>query len=85
MNKTTLLKEVKRELKKLNNTIDSKIVHGCSYRKEARRHKDLLSTLRRIDEEKIALTRRRSRLGKSPVRRSLEQKSSSRLFSWNFV
>jgi len=86
MNKTTLVKEVNRELKKLNAAIDTKIVKGCTYGKEARRHRDLLNTLRRLDHEDVSpVLQRRSRFGKSPVRRSLNQHISRRLFSWNFA
>ncbi len=87
MNKTTLLKELNRELKKLNTVIDTKIVRGCSYEKEARRHRDLLSALQRlgVQEDTTLQIFRRSRFGKSPVRKSLNQRVSTRLFNWNFA
>lgn len=43
MSKYTLATKVSRELKKINREIDLKILRGESYRREARRHKSLLS------------------------------------------
>ena len=37
-----------KELERINNTIDYKILRGRPYKKEARRHRMLLSTLRRV-------------------------------------
>ena len=86
MNKTTLFKEVNKEIKKINNAIDSKIVKGSSYAKEAKRHRNLLATLRNIDQENAPVSvSRRSCLGKSPVRRRLNKGVTTRLFPWNFA
>lgn len=46
MSKSHFLRQaIKRELEDLNHKIDSKIVRGRSYIREARRHKYLLSQL----------------------------------------
>lgn len=83
MNKKTLFKEINKEIQVLNNKIDKKIIKGRSYEKEARRHKDLLYTLKRIHGE--GAVQKRRLLRKSPVRRSLKRGVSARVFSWNFA
>ena len=83
MNKKTLFKEINKEIKTLNNRIDKKIVKGRSYEKEARRHKDLLITLKRIHEE--SQNSRRRLIRKSPVRRSLKRGVTARILPWNFA
>jgi|GEM_PF-1890107 len=88
MSKTTLTKEIHKELEKLNDRIDRKIIQGRSYDKEAQRHRELMATLRRISEENgipIRLPKRRSRLGKSPVRRNLNRGAVARLFGLGFA
>ncbi|PJE64551.1 MAG: hypothetical protein COU90_01785 [Candidatus Ryanbacteria bacterium CG10_big_fil_rev_8_21_14_0_10_43_42] len=45
MNKITSVRLVKGELKKVNQIIDYKILHGFSYHKEAQYHKSLLNRL----------------------------------------
>ncbi len=45
MSKKILIKEMQRELKKLNTVIDLKIIKGFSYKTEAERHKFLLRQL----------------------------------------
>lgn len=40
-------KHIEREIDALNLLIDEKIMHGLSYRKEAKRHKDLIRWARR--------------------------------------
>jgi hypothetical protein len=88
MNKITLFNEINKELKKLNDRIDAKIIRGRSYEREAQRHKDLLSTLERISRESEAgsvTTKRRSLFGKSPVRRRLKQGVVSRMFNYHFA
>jgi hypothetical protein len=42
---------IRKELRKLNDKIDFNIVKGQSYDREARRHKDLVSQLRRLESE----------------------------------
>lgn len=43
MSKIKLAHNIKKEIKKLNNDIDLKIIKGLPYRAEARRHKFLTS------------------------------------------
>lgn len=43
---------IEKEIKKLNQTIDSKILSGMRYRDDARRHKDLLRQIRKIDQKR---------------------------------
>jgi len=83
MNKKTLFKEINKEIQTLNNRIDKKIVKGRSYEKEARRHKELLFTLKRIHED--SQNSRRRLMRKSPVRRSLKRGVSARVLPWNFA
>jgi hypothetical protein len=45
MSSNTFKKAIERELRKLNEEIDSKIVKGLSYMKESKRHKALLRQL----------------------------------------
>ncbi len=45
MSKYILEKNIKSELKKINDVIDLKIVRGISYRREALRHRFLLNRL----------------------------------------
>jgi len=88
MSKTALFKEINKEIKKLNNRIDSKIVRGRSYEKEARRHRELLATMQRINHDAQSskfTSRRRSRAGKSPVRRSLKRGVVARIFTRKFA
>jgi hypothetical protein len=42
---------IRRELRRINNKIDSKIVRGESYERESKRHKHLVSELRRLESE----------------------------------
>jgi len=91
MTKTMLFQKIYKEIDALNNQIDAKILKGLAYKKEARRHKDLLLTLQRIDSENIAISkkvsslRRHSKLGKSPIRRVLEQSAGTRIFGRKFA
>lgn len=48
MSKFQFEKEIEAELKRLNDSIDRKIIRGISYAKESRRHKFLLSQLRNM-------------------------------------
>ena len=51
MSKYTLIKELQKELAKLNSIIDMKIIKGLSYKKESRRHKFLISQLKSLRRE----------------------------------
>ncbi len=42
---------ISKELKKINERIDSKIVKGMSYSRESQRHHQLVSQLRRLESE----------------------------------
>lgn len=48
MSHDTLRKTIERELQKLNDEIDVKIVKGLSYVKESRRHKFMLKRLNEL-------------------------------------
>lgn len=48
MSKSQIKTAIEVELKKLNETIDMKILRGISYRQEARRHKALLAQAERL-------------------------------------
>ncbi|MBP9760254.1 MAG: hypothetical protein KBD24_02690 [Candidatus Pacebacteria bacterium] len=88
MSKHTLGKEIQRELEKLNDRIDHKIIKGLPFQNEARRHKDLLATLARINEDQPSMARVvRKSFGrvKSPVRRSLAGGAIQRLFGFKFA
>jgi hypothetical protein len=87
MSKTTLTKEIQKELEKLNDRIDRKIIKGHSYDKEARRHRELMATLRQLGVHERSSTGllRRSRVGKSPVRRNLRRGAAARLFGFGFA
>jgi tartrate dehydratase beta subunit/fumarate hydratase class I family protein len=41
---------LQREIKKLNEQIDDLILSGRAYTREARRHKDLIKKMRRIEK-----------------------------------
>ncbi len=51
MTKMTLMFRIRKELRKLNDRIDCKIVKGEAYERESRRHKDLILQLRRLESE----------------------------------
>ena len=88
MNKKTVFKEINKEIKKLNDSIDRKILKGRSYKKEARRHRELLVVMRSIsrdDRVSKIVTKRRSLSGKSPVRKSLKKGVVSRIFARKFA
>lgn len=84
MSKHALSKEIQRELAKLNDTIDRKIVRGQSFVREARRHKELLCTLRRMSDEGVraGCVRRTFVRLMSPARRSIAGGAVGRLFSF---
>lgn len=50
MSQKQLIKTVSRELNRINERIDHKIVKGISYRSDAARHKMLLAQLARAGE-----------------------------------
>jgi hypothetical protein len=50
MSKIKLAHNIKKEIKKLNNAIDLKIIKGLPYRAEARRHKFLISQFYTFEE-----------------------------------
>ena len=86
MSKATLSKEIEKELAKLNDRIDRKIIKGQSFEREARRHRELLSTLRRMHEDvPTRVARRTRRAPTSPVRRSLAGGSMRRIFGVRFA
>ena len=89
MSKTTLTKEIQKELTKLNDRIDRKIIKGQPFRDEARRHKELLATLARITVEDAAearvIRRPARRISKSPVRRSLAGGAIRRMLGFTFA
>lgn len=45
MKRSTSIRFIKNEIKKVNHLIDYKILHGVSYGREARQHKVLLQRL----------------------------------------
>jgi len=47
MSKKEYLRALNDEIQKLNSVIDTKIMHEADYRREARRHKELLRQIRR--------------------------------------
>lgn len=56
MDKQEYLKALNIEIQKLNGIIDRKIMQDSNYRREARRHKNLLAQLRR-EEAKRSVVR----------------------------
>lgn len=86
MSKATLSKEIEKELAKLNDRIDRKIIKGQSFQTEARRHRELLSTLRRMHTEvPIHTAWRARRIVRSPVRRSLAGGAIERILGVRFA
>lgn len=51
MSKINLMYVINREIKFLNSKIDRKIVRGISYEREARKHRELVHKLRRLESE----------------------------------
>jgi len=82
MSKKNITQEIHKELDKLNDRIDRKIIKGHSFAADARRHKELLATLRQleVDTDMTTRLRRPLRRVKSPVRRRLNAGVVSRLF-----
>lgn len=48
MSKYQTVKEIKKEIERLNKEIDLRIIHGLSYSILSRRHKILVNQLRRL-------------------------------------
>lgn len=55
MSKKQYHKALNDEIEKLNGIIDFKILHGADFKREARRHKRLLSQIRREEVRRSAL------------------------------
>lgn len=55
MSKHQYMKHISKELKKINEIIDFKILHGLNYKEETRKHKELLGqmTMFRGDKPKF--------------------------------
>ncbi len=51
MTKIPLMYLITKEIKKLNSQIDLKIVKGQKYDRDARRHRELVHRLRRMESE----------------------------------
>ncbi len=51
MRKMSLMFAIRKELRKLNDRIDAKIIKGETYERESKRHKDLVLQLRRLESE----------------------------------
>jgi len=86
MSKRTLISELRKELQTVNDNIDRAILRGISYKKEARRHRELLTLLHRTQEE-VALVRVSwkaffgQRAYTSPARRALLGGASRRVLT----
>jgi len=52
MSKHEYLKALNSEIQKLNTVIDTKIMHETDYKREARRHKELLRQIRREERSR---------------------------------
>ncbi len=55
MSKYQIARELRREIKKINEKIDLRIIQGLSYREESRRHKFLVSQLARLQPRRAPL------------------------------
>jgi hypothetical protein len=85
MSKRALTHEIRKELDRLNDRIDRKIVKGERFDTEARRHRELLATLHRVEADSSMgnlKMRKPLRFMKSPVRRSLNRGVFARLFTF---
>lgn len=88
MSRDTLTQEIRKELDKLNERIDKKIIKGLHFEAEAKRHKDLLAALHRAEAESRTVsfkTRKPLKYTKSPVRRSLNRGVFARLFTFQMA
>ena len=52
MSKQEYLRALNAEIQRLNQVIDYKVMHQDNYRKEARRHKELLRQIRREERRR---------------------------------
>ncbi len=52
MSKNKYIKEIERELQRLNEVIDFKILHGLAYKEETRQHRKLLDQMNGIRRQK---------------------------------
>ena len=86
MNKHTTEQAILREIATLNKKIDRAIIRGMSYRRDALRHRELLSVMRSMEPERAhaAATRHARPVRSSPVRRSLVGSVAQRMFSFRF-
>lgn len=55
MSKQQYLKALNKEIQKLNGVIDNKIMHHGNYKREARRHKELLRQIRKIEQRRKSI------------------------------
>lgn len=55
MSKQQYLRALNKEIQKLNGIIDHKIMHHDDYRRESRRHKELLQQIRREEHRQPLL------------------------------
>jgi hypothetical protein len=88
MSRNTLTHEMRKELDRLNDRIDKKIVKGQRFDADAKRHKELLAALHRIEGELSPArekTRKPLRYLKSPVRRSLSRGVFARLLTFQMA
>jgi len=84
MSRNTITREIHKELNKLNDRIDRKILKGQRFDSEARRHRELLATLNRAEldsQDSSNNYRKPLRYRRSPVRRSLRGGVIARLFT----
>ncbi len=56
MSKQQYIKALNREIQKLNGIIDHKILHHYDYKREARRHKELLRAIRKEERKNSILS-----------------------------
>lgn len=88
MSKYILGREIQKELRRLNDQIDHKIVRGLPFKTESRRHRELLATLHRMDREGVSVkpvVRYFGRRASSPVRRSLAGGALKRIFGFGLA
>jgi hypothetical protein len=51
MRRMTFMFSIRKEINKINDRIDKKIVKGETYERESRRHRELVLQLRRLESE----------------------------------
>ncbi len=56
MSKQQYIKALNKEIEKLNGIIDHKILHHYDYKREARRHRELLRQIRREERGRVILS-----------------------------